>query len=120
MQTDETAIIEYISRWPDTFISGREIARKVGSRARFLENPGWAVPILAQMLQTRLIEADSRGHYRMKQEKPEKKERVEKHVSPQILKILKSSGKSFADLATDGDDEPPVYRKPSSPPAQKG
>ena len=121
MNADEKAIIDYLKEWPSSFVSGREIARKVGGKERYEEDRGWAMPILAQMVRIGLVEADNYGHYRLKQE--EKKKRQKTHVSPQILKILKSSGKSFDTFNIENDvDEPPVptYQPPTKLPAQNG
>src|ERR1700761_2890336 len=112
MNTDEQAILDYIKGWPTVFVSGKEIARKVGGKARFEKDRNWAVPILAQMVRMNILEVDSSGGYKLR-EQEEDKHKVT-HVSPQLLKILKSSGKSFEGLELAEDDEPPIpaYRKP--------
>ena len=121
MHADEKAIIDYLKGWPNSFVSGKEIARKVGGRERFDEDRGWALPILVQMVRHGILETDHLGYYKLKLE--EKKNRnKKKHVSPQMLKILKSCGRSFDGVVLDDDlNEPPipVYRKPSPPPVQK-
>src|SRR5258708_6537374 len=93
MNSDEKAIIDYLKSWNNSFVSGREIARKVGGKQRYEEDRGWIIPILARMVTDGLIESDYLGHFRLKRE--EKKIRLQRHVSPQMLKILKSSGKTF-------------------------
>ena len=121
MSEDEKAIIDYLKGWPNTFVSGREVARKVGGKERFNEDRGWALPILAQMARLGMLEADQYGYFRIRQENKKKREKT--HVSPQILRILKSSGKSFETFNLDGDmDDPniPTYQPPSTPPAQNG
>jgi hypothetical protein len=118
MRDDQQDIIDYLKSWRGSFVSGKEIARKVGGKQRFEENHGWALPILTQMVRIGLLEKDHVGAYRLKPE--QKKKREPQHVSPQILKILKSSGKSFDGVESDqGDDEPPIpaYPKPTAPPA---
>jgi hypothetical protein len=119
MQVDEKAIIDYLKGWPSSFVSGKEIARKVGGRERYDEDRGWALPILVQMVRHGILETDHLGYYKLKLE--EKKNRNKKHVSPQMLKILKSSGRSFDGvvLDLDQDDPIPVYRKPSPPPVKQ-
>ena len=94
MNADEKAIIDYLKGWPHSFVSGREIARKVGGKARYEDDRGWAIPILAQMVRLGLIEADPYGAFRLAQEEKKKKREIQ-HVSPQVLRILKTSGKSF-------------------------
>src|SRR5580704_9362611 len=105
MQTDEQDILDYLKAWPGSFVSGKEIARKVGGKDRFEDDHGWALPILAQMVRHGLVESDHHGGYRLKP--PEKKKREPQHVSPQLLKILKSSGKNFeGGEVDDGNNEP--------------
>jgi len=117
MQADEKAIIDYLKGWPSSFVSGKEIARKVGGRDRYEEDRGWALPILAQMVRQGAIETDHLGYFKLKVE--EKKVRKKKHVSPQMLRILKTSGKSFDGWVIDADlDESDTleYREISLPP----
>jgi hypothetical protein len=122
MQNDEKEIIDYLKRWPNSFVSGKEIARKVGGKERFDRDHGWAIPIFAQMVRLGIIETDQLGHFRLKPEVKKKQPRHE-HVSPQILKILKSSGKSFEGVSIEDDpkesDKPPIpfYPKPDKSPA---
>jgi hypothetical protein len=108
MNADEKAIIDYLKGWPHAFVSGREIARKVGGKARYEDDRGWAIPILAQMVRLGFIEADAYGSFRLAQEEKKKRRHVQQHVSPQVLRILKSSGKSFDGITIDhelADDE---------------
>jgi hypothetical protein len=122
MQNDEKDIIDYLKGWPGSFVSGKEIARKVGGKERFDKDHGWAIPVLAQMVRLGMIETDHLGHFRLKPEVKKKRPRHE-HVSPQILKILKSSGKSFEGVSIEDDpaesDKPPIpyYPKSGTPPA---
>jgi hypothetical protein len=104
MTSDEKAIITYLRNWPNTFISGREIARKVGGRRRFEDDRGWAKPILQRMVQNGSIETDQLGQYRTRAEDPKKKE-PKKHVSPHILRILRDSGKNFESIVIDDDED---------------
>jgi biotin operon repressor len=114
MQTDEQEILDYLKAWPGAFVSGKEIARKVGGKERFEDDHGWALPILAQLVRHGQVESDHHGGFRLKP--PEKKKR-EQHVSPQLLKILKSSGKKFDSVVLDDvkEESPiPAYRKPAT------
>ncbi len=112
MTADQKAIIQYLKGWPNAFVSGKEIARKVGGAERYSEDRGWALPILAQMCRLGMIEADQYGYFRLKQE--EQKKRHKMHVAPNMLKILKSSGKSFDTFViedeTDNDIPGLTYR----------
>jgi hypothetical protein len=100
MNAYEKEIIDYLKGWPHTFVSGRELARRVGGKARYEENRGWAIPILSQMVRLGLLETDAFGGFRIA-EKDKKKKRHIEHVSPQVLRILKSSGKSFDGITID-------------------
>jgi hypothetical protein len=104
MDSDERAIIEYLKSWPHSFVSGKEIARKACGKTRHADDVGWAVPILARLVQHNHIETDHLGYFKYKP-LARKKNEQQRHVSPQILKILKSSGKSFESIAIDDDAE---------------
>jgi hypothetical protein len=94
--TDGKTILDYLKSWPTQFISGREIARRVGGKKRYAEDRFWAVPVLKHLVEEEKLESDSMGHYRlMPVDKKKTKLKTKRHVSPQILKILKSSGKQF-------------------------
>jgi hypothetical protein len=105
MNADEKAIIDYLKGWPNSFVSGREIARRVGGKARYNEDRNWAIPILAQMVRLKMIEGDASGGFRLIHEEKKKKRHVQPHISPQVLRILKSSGKSFDGITVDDDSE---------------
>ena len=114
MQTEETEILDYLKAWSGSYISGKEIARKVGGKERFAKNQGWAIPILAQLVRYGILETDQHGGFRIKPVE-KKKRQLPEHVSPQILKILKSSGKSFEGVSIEEEpDKPaiPAYRNP--------
>ncbi len=111
MQPDEKDIVDYLKGWPNSFVSGKEIARKVGGKERFDEDRGWAIPILTQMVRIGILETDHLGYFRLKPEVRKKRQQLPQHVSPQILKILKSSGKSFDGVEI--ADEPLNPRFPS-------
>lgn len=106
MTADQKAIIQYLKGWPNAFVSGKEIARKVGGAERYTEDRGWALPILAQMCRLGMIEADQYGYFRLKLEDQKKRHKI--HVAPQMLKILKSSGKSFDTFIIEDDPEDDV------------
>ena len=113
MTEDEKAIIDYLKARPRMFISGREIARKVFGRDRYEEDRFWAVPLLATLVNKDWLEADGAGCFRIKPEE-RKKDKPRRHVSPQILRILKSSGKSFDSIVLETDDDDPSAPVPVS------
>jgi len=104
MLPDEKAIIEYLKGWPNTFVSGREIARKVGGRNRYESERGWALPVLTELVRKGYIECDYLGYYRLVN-RGDKKKRFQKFVSPEILRILKSSGKNFEGVVHEIDED---------------
>jgi hypothetical protein len=120
VQADEKAIIDYLKGWQSSFVSAKEIARKVGGKGRYADDRGWALPILAQLVRDGVLETNQLGGFKLKQEDVRKK-RHEKHVSPQLLKILKSSGKSFDGIIIDTEDgEALPYGKPFQPTPRPG
>ncbi len=112
---DENDIIDYLKGCPGTFVSGKEIARKVGGRELYDKDRGWAIPILTQLVRRGIVETDHLGHFRLMLETKKKKEK-EQHISPQILNILKSSGKSFdgITLEEEAQDDNPVPSYPKT------
>jgi hypothetical protein len=113
---DEQDILDYLKAWPGSFISGKEIAKKIGGKERFQADRGWAIPILTALVRRGIVETDHVGGFCLKVVE-ERKKREPQHVSPQLLKILKSSGKKFDSVVLTEDDGPsiPVYRKPAEP-----
>src|SRR5262249_48702027 len=106
MNAEEKEIYDYLKTWPNLYISGREIARRVGGKSRYEEDRFWGVPILATMVNKGWLEADFTGAFRIKRE-DRKKNKFKRHVSPQMIRILKSSGKSFDTIVLDDDDDGP-------------
>jgi hypothetical protein len=66
MNYEETAIMNFLTGTPDTFMARREIARKALKRTVFEENPHWADAPLASLMDQGLLEQDESGHYRLK------------------------------------------------------
>lgn len=126
MEAGEKDIIDYLKGCPGTFVSAKEIARKAGGREQFDEDRGWAIPILTELVRRSILEKNDLSCYRLKPEPPKKKHR-EHQISPQILKILKSSGKSFDGVVLDDEvtekskaSAIPAYRKPFVPSTPDG
>jgi hypothetical protein len=100
MELEEKEICTYLKSLRGQFISAREIARRAGGKWRFQDDPNWAVPFLGYLVEKKLIEADSTGHYRfiIKDKDPRKK-----WLSPQMKNILEKSGKDFTHVIEDDD-----------------
>jgi uncharacterized membrane protein len=62
---DERLVLEYLAAFPAVFVSASEIARKAAGRRRCDEEPHWAQPVLAALLDKGLVERDDQGHYRL-------------------------------------------------------
>ena len=100
MTQDEQEICAYLKSMPGQFVSAREIARRAGGKSRHRDEPHWAVPVLAKLLDRKVIETDSAHNYRLVV-KPDKKRK--KWISPQMKKILQSSGGNFTHIIEDED-----------------
>ena len=105
MPTEERDIVNYLQATPGAYYTGREIAKRAGGKRTFLRNPDWAKAILPNMVERRILEQDSAGHFRLTP--PKRVEaRGRKWVFPQIAKLLKKSGKDFgAEVVFDLEEE---------------
>lgn len=93
MSTDELQVLEYLKGFPEQFVSAREIARTVGGKRRYREEPDWAKPVLKRLLNKDLIETDSMNGYRIKPEDDQRQSKF--HLAPHIAEILRKSGRKF-------------------------
>jgi hypothetical protein len=66
MGTDEIQVVEFLKTSPNTAVSAREIARRVGGKMRLQDEPEWIRPVLRRMLIEEVIESDGYGQYRLK------------------------------------------------------
>ena len=100
LTSDEKEIYDFVKSYSNQFISGKEICRRAGGKRRFQEDPHWAFRVLPRMMEKGVIETDSLGHYRTRDQGEETKSKKKKKrwVSPQIERILKQSGKKFHDI----------------------
>ena len=104
MTADQKIIIDYLKGWPKLFVSGREIARKAAGKRRYERDRGWAAGVLMEMVDERMLETDSLGAYRLRNAESTRTRSYGRHVSPQILRILKDSGKSLEGIVIDEDE----------------
>ena|ERR1700759_3028536 len=107
MDQEEKEILEYLKSLPGQFISGREIARRAGGKWRHRENPKWAMPFIQKLVEKKILESDSTGHYRLIV-KETKKGNKKKWVSPQMKSILEKSGKDFTHVISESENEDPT------------
>ena len=109
MDADQTEICQYLKSFQDQFVSGKEICRRAGGKWRFREDPTWAFPILRRMLESRVLETDIDGRFRLTQQSaPAKSTRKRVWISPAIQRILEESGKSFGVFELDEETNPEI------------
>jgi hypothetical protein len=101
MNADERDICNYLKAWPGQFVYGRDIARRASGKWRYREDPEWAAPVLASLVEQKILESDSTGHYCLRV----KKEQQKKWTSPQIKQILEKSSKDFSETFDLDDPE---------------
>jgi hypothetical protein len=106
MSSDERDIFHFLKSWGTAFIGAKEIARRVGGKKRFHEDPQWAQPPLINMVDHGILESDAQGRYRIKRDLRKKKE---PWVAPDIEKILAeedspASAETGADEKIAGDE----------------
>jgi len=107
MDADENEICQFLKSWPGQFVSGKTICRKAGGKWRFREDENWAVPILQRMRDSKLVEADDTGHFRLnEQESADRRNRKRLWISPAIKSILRQSGREFAVVDLDLEVDP--------------
>lgn len=104
LMPDEKLIVDYLKTQTVLFVSGREIARRADCRRRFEQDRGWALPALLELLNKGLIETDGLGAYRLIR-KDESRKRFIRPISPQIMQILRNSGKYFDGVPIDLEQE---------------
>ena len=109
MDADERAIYYYLKSRRPQHVAERDIGRHVGGKRRFRYNPEWAKPVLMRMVDRSIVETDADGSYCLKP-MPKKETNGKLWASPQIIEILKASGKAFGNVIT-AEDEDEYYTK---------
>ena len=89
MDSEEREIFQFLKTWGVDFVSYKEIARRAGGKRKFHEDPEWAKPVMARLLERRVLESDAQGRFRLK---PVTKHKATRWVSPDIAKILEDKG----------------------------
>ncbi len=100
MDADEREIIHYLSTWGDNFVNAKEIARRASTKKRFNQDPEWAKPVLQRLEDSRIVETDAHGRYRLMPGHDEEEE----WVAPDINKLLQEDG---VEVEASGPGEPP-------------
>ena len=105
MDADQNEICQFLKSFQDQFVSGKEICRRAGGKWRFREEPTWALPILRRMLDSRIVETDVDGRFRLAQQSVDTQfARKKVWVSPAIQRILEESGRNFGVFELDKDE----------------
>lgn len=104
MEYEEREIRYFLKGYPGQFVSPRVIARRVGGKRRYHDDPQWAVPILSKLLDNGIVETDVQGHYRLKKASPRDRSK-QTWVSPQVRQILSRSSSDFGKVLNIDDDE---------------
>jgi hypothetical protein len=106
MDADERAIYYYIKSQRPKSTPVRDICRRAARKRRYHYNPGWANPVLLRMVERGILETDAAGDYCLKP-LPPRDTQGKRWASPQMIEILKASGKQFDNILTprDEDDE---------------
>lgn len=102
MYPEERAILTYLKPIKD-FITHQEIAKAVGGKKRFKQNPHWAKPILLAMVERDLLDMSDLGHFRLKKQEGGRKLVV--YMSAAIAHVLETSGREF-DLTAFTNEKP--------------
>jgi hypothetical protein len=80
MGRDAQDILEFLKQF-DTFVSRKEITKRVGGKSRFHKNRDWARPILDRLVAEGLIEVNEHDHYRLKDDSHRKESAKNKKCS---------------------------------------
>jgi len=106
MDADEKEICDFLRSFPGQYVSGREICRRAGGKWRFREDQNWALPVLVRMVEKEYLESDAGGHFRLAEEKKDKKK---KWLSPEMKEILErgaSTGEAGQVTEIEDPDDP--------------
>jgi hypothetical protein len=93
--SDENCILQYLNNFPDEFITEMEISRRADGRERFQQDSHWAHYALAQLVESKLVESDGEGRYRLCYRRPGLSGPVKKFLAPHIREILEQSGRKI-------------------------
>jgi hypothetical protein len=103
MNADEVRIIDFLSEFPDEFVSSTDVSKRLGKGRRFRDDRNWAAPIMRRMEMDGLLESDDSGCYRVrmdeKEAKPHKQDKADKQDKQPIdfKQALKTPGVSLGD-----------------------
>jgi len=91
MDADENEIVAYLNQFRRQFVSGREICRRAAGKQRYHEDPYWATQPLLRLVERRIVETDSSGHFRIVPDESERRAEKEE-AAAHAKKLLEESG----------------------------
>jgi hypothetical protein len=106
MDSEEREIFYYLKTFGEDYVSGREIARRAGGKRKYHDDPEWAKPLLARMVERGVLQGDPQGRYRIKP--VPKRNKSPKWVSPDIARILEENGMKV-ETGSDNETAPDDY-----------
>jgi hypothetical protein len=89
MDADERDIYHYLQTFGEQFVHAKEIARRAAGKKRFSTEPEWAREPLSRLTDRGVVESDMQSRFRLK---PEKHNKNQKWIAPDINKILQYGG----------------------------
>jgi hypothetical protein len=98
MNYEACQIRSFLEAHPEQFVSARVIARRVGGRERFQEDPQWANPILTGMVESGCLESNAQGGYRLRKVE-HTGDTTRMFLSPDVRRILEQSGMDLSKVA---------------------
>ncbi len=107
MDADEKEIFHYLRSEAGQFIPLNLINRHAGGRHKFRQSPDWAKPPLLRMVERGILETDSSGAYRLRP-MPVSDSNTRRWVSPQLVELLRKSGKKF-EAVIEHEEDPEAY-----------
>ena len=66
LSSEALEVVAFLKTAHGKYVSLGEISRRAGGRRRFEESPRWARNLVQPLVEAGLIEANSRGHFRIK------------------------------------------------------
>jgi hypothetical protein len=65
LSAEELEILEYLKGYSGKYVPMVEICRRAGGRQRYSESPQWARTLMQRLVDSKMVEVNERGHYRV-------------------------------------------------------
>ena len=63
LSSEELEVLAYLKSWKGKYVAMIEICRCAAGRHKYRENPNWAKPLMARLVDSKLVTVNERGHY---------------------------------------------------------